>query len=383
MHRLFKDWDLLYLSGAEWSGIQYRKQILSRELSQFFGRVFYWNKVPTRKIRLSDGLKVAKRLTRRSAKRASEVGKPANLRVLDSVLIPETLPGGWTVNDLLVRRIARRHRLRPDRLAVISNTPGANSLHLLQRLRPAVSVYDCDHHYARCPWVAAEVAAQESRLVEACDAVVCDSAFLTGKWTAHHRDVTRIPPGVDQALLQRASSCARPAGAPPYRIGYFGTVRADTNTRMLNALAEAGHRVFCQGIVSQPPPEPLSHRVELRPPVHGAAYADALAGPDVLILPYLQNEYTAGVFPAKVYEMLATGKPVLATPLPELLPFRDSLYLVETVADAVAAAGRLGREESALKVEARIRLAREAVWPNRSRDFLRLLERLAGDAATN
>jgi glycosyltransferase involved in cell wall biosynthesis len=53
-----------------------------------------------------------------------------------------------------------------------------------------------------------------------------------------------------------------------------------------------------------------------------------LRGADVGLIPYAINDLTRSVFPMKVYEYLAAGLPVLATPLPAL----DGVEGIETVA---------------------------------------------------
>lgn len=50
---------------------------------------------------------------------------------------------------------------------------------------------------------------------------------------------------------------------------------------------------------------------------------------DALIIPYVRNKATRAVFPLKFFEYLATGKPVVASPLVSLLPFRNAVYLAE------------------------------------------------------
>jgi glycosyltransferase involved in cell wall biosynthesis len=55
-----------------------------------------------------------------------------------------------------------------------------------------------------------------------------------------------------------------------------------------------------------------------------------LRGADAALIPYALNELTASIFPMKVYEYLAAGLPVVATPLPSL----DGVEGVVTAADA-------------------------------------------------
>ena len=55
-----------------------------------------------------------------------------------------------------------------------------------------------------------------------------------------------------------------------------------------------------------------------------------LRGADIGLIPYAINDLTRSVFPMKVYEYLAAGLPVLATPLPAL----DGVEAIETVRSA-------------------------------------------------
>jgi len=72
------------------------------------------------------------------------------------------------------------------------------------------------------------------------------------------------------------------------------------------------------------------------PNIHmiGARPADdlpqVLRGADIGLIPYAINDLTRSVFPMKVYEYLAAGLPVLATPLPAL----DGVDAIDTVRSA-------------------------------------------------
>ncbi len=55
-----------------------------------------------------------------------------------------------------------------------------------------------------------------------------------------------------------------------------------------------------------------------------------LRGADAGLIPYARNALTESIFPMKVYEYLAAGLPVVATPLPALAGVPD----VSTAPDA-------------------------------------------------
>ncbi|MEZ4767529.1 MAG: glycosyltransferase [Caldilineales bacterium] len=58
---------------------------------------------------------------------------------------------------------------------------------------------------------------------------------------------------------------------------------------------------------------------------------------DVCLIPYRLNEQTRHVNPLKVYEYLAGGNPVVATPLPELRQFANTVRLAGDAGGFVAA----------------------------------------------
>jgi glycosyltransferase involved in cell wall biosynthesis len=68
-----------------------------------------------------------------------------------------------------------------------------------------------------------------------------------------------------------------------------------------------------------------------------------LRGADIGLIPYAINDLTRSVFPMKVYEYLAAGLPVLATPLPAL----DGVDAIETVSSAEELVATAERELAA------------------------------------
>jgi glycosyltransferase involved in cell wall biosynthesis len=79
-----------------------------------------------------------------------------------------------------------------------------------------------------------------------------------------------------------------------------------------------------------------------------------IADCDVALIPYRLTDWTSACLPIKVFEYLAEGKPVIATPLPELEGFSDVLTLaspdrfeaaiVEALGDSEQAAGMRRRQ---------------------------------------
>jgi glycosyltransferase involved in cell wall biosynthesis len=89
-----------------------------------------------------------------------------------------------------------------------------------------------------------------------------------------------------------------------------------------------------------------------------------LQGMDVLLMPYVLTEHTRHIFPLKVHEYLATGRPVVSTALPaiaDLAAFLPQAADARAFADAVVRA--LAQPEHGR--EARLERARAHTWDER------------------
>ncbi|MCU1698695.1 MAG: hypothetical protein JWR34_4758 [Mycobacterium sp.] len=107
-----------------------------------------------------------------------------------------------------------------------------------------------------------------------------------------------------------------------------------------------------------------------------AELARVLASSMVGLIPYRLNEYTAGVFPMKVYEYLAAGLRVVSTALPSLeRTASDDVVLAERVSFVKAVES--GFESwSAQAVARRRAVARGHSWQTRAEQALTLIDGL-------
>lgn len=99
-----------------------------------------------------------------------------------------------------------------------------------------------------------------------------------------------------------------------------------------------------------------------------------LKGTDVALIPYRINDYTRAVFPIKFFELMATGKPLVISPLPALEAFWDSVLVAHTAEQFIQQCDAALQEHAAEAQEQRVALARRHSWPARVRQLLDLLE---------
>lgn len=117
------------------------------------------------------------------------------------------------------------------------------------------------------------------------------------------------------------------------------------------------------------------HLVGNRPISELPAYLKAF---DVAIVPYMVNEATRNIYPLKLQEYLATGKPIVSSAMPAVLPYRDTVAIAESHGDFVAKIEQCLGEDGPEMKEARQEVARRNSWEQRveekSRHILRILE---------
>jgi glycosyltransferase involved in cell wall biosynthesis len=308
--------------------------------------------------------KVASRIRR------SGDGRPSREKGL-TVYAPLALPPTyrvfrWVNRELFVPRVVRDLlKITGSEPVVVAYPPTRTTLDLISGLRPRAVLYDCSDDYEHFPGAPGDVAATERELLQLADLISCTSTRLLEKVRPIRPDAFLSGPAVDYerfAILQD--------DAPEREIQtvcFFGSVsRGRTNFATLQTIAEAGFRVRLLGELGRVDGNFLrTPGVDYRGEVLHEELPAALAGVDAFVLPYEVNSLTAGISPAKIYECLATGRPVVASPLPALEELAGHVYLADEPEEFVGILRRLGEVETEERVRARIELSRNNSWEAR------------------
>lgn len=178
---------------------------------------------------------------------------------------------------------------------------------------------------------------EERRLIDAVDELIVHSPGLIEKKGRRGR-TTFIPNGVDyEAYAAPREEPEDLAGIPRPRIGYSGYVKRQLDWELIEALIER-HPGYSWVFVGALLHEDLRRRLNTlasRPNVHflGAKPSHELAGYpqhfDVCIMPYVRDPYTQYIFPLKLFEYLASGRPAVGTPIRSLQDFDQVIGLAE------------------------------------------------------
>lgn len=97
---------------------------------------------------------------------------------------------------------------------------------------------------------------------------------------------------------------------------------------------------------------------------------------DVAIIPFLKNKLTASIYPLKINEYLAAGKPVVATNFSEdIRSFSDVVYLADSDESFVQTINKAILEDSPALVEKRVLTAKQNTWTERVKQFWDIVDK--------
>jgi UDP-galactopyranose mutase len=372
---------LVCFSNLDWGYLRYRKQHLMCRLARA-RRVVYVNPPRAAKWRLPHRWH---RLT----------PIDGNLEIYDPLVLPGRRRSAFVtgLNDRLIAAgIRRRSRLdAPFVLWIYS----PHALSFVDLLSPDLVVYDMadDCTVPSGPVVRDGVERREverlrvleGRLLERADLVLCASRPLADKARAVASEVHVVPNGCDFEAYDRVVPLPRPAGSRP-RIGYVGTIapRFDFDLALEIALRCPEWDVELVGPVTA---GAAVHTAGLPPNLRLAGaipYRDVPArirSFDVAILPLREIPFAYRSSPIQVFDYLAAGKPVVATPVTDLEPLTGLVATARGPAEFVGQIADALVTDSAGRIARRRRFARANSWDERVRVVSDLLVRSAARPA--
>ncbi len=223
---------------------------------------------------------------------------------------------------------------------------------LIDAVDPSLVVYDCMDELSLFLGAPSELVRMEAELLARADLVFTGGVSLYEAKRNRHDRVSCFPSSVDAAHFAQAklgaNGLAEPADQvvlPRPRLGYFGVIDERLDTTLIEAIADS-HPEW-QIIMVGPTVKIDPATLPTRPNIHytGQRRYDELpaylGGWDVCLLPFAMNEATRFVSPTKTLEYMAAERPIVSTPIADVVSsYGHIVYVADTPSSFVNACAR-------------------------------------------
>ena len=342
---------LVCFSHLRWDFVFQRPQHLMTRMAERF-RVLFWEEPRT------EAALAAPRLNLRTCERSGVI-----------VAVPE-LPEGLAPDQTAAACRALLDTALSDRTgALVAWYYTPMMLPFSAHLAADCTVYDCMDELANFRFAPPDLLGNEALLLARADLVFTGGYSLYEAKRDRHPRVYPFPSSVDRAHFGAAragqADPADQAMLPRPRLGFYGVIDERIDLALLEQLADA--RPEWSLVMVGPVVKISEADLPRRPNLHylgGKSYAELpayLAGWDVALMPFAINEATRFISPTKTPEYLAAGRPVVSTPIADVIRHYGEMAGVK-IAD--------GAEAFIAACDSALALAREDAWRGEVDAFL-------------
>lgn len=209
-------------------------------------------------------------------------------------------------------------------------------------LEPQITVFDCMDELSAFKYAPPELIENEKHLLEKADVVFTGGQSLYEAKRDKHEKVFAFPSSIDvehfRQARQTSQEPADQAEVEHPRFGFCGVIDERMDIELLREIADS--RPDWQFVMIGPVVKISEDDLPRNKNIHylgGKNYKDLpkyLAGWDVAMMPFAMNESTRFISPTKTPEYLAAGKPVISTPIRDVVRPYGEQNLVEIASDA-------------------------------------------------
>jgi teichuronic acid biosynthesis glycosyltransferase TuaH len=252
-------------------------------------------------------------------------------------------------------------------------------------IKPVKFVYQCMDDLSQEPYTRRHGVRLENEIVKNADVVLCTSRELTKMKSAMSPNVYFHPNAADVALFMTAANevLNRPQGMNFNNkkiIGFTGSIEYRTDFELLYEAAKYHSDKILYLVGPVIGDEHIKCGLTKLPNVVFAGAKKLHELPaylqyfDCCIIPYKVNKLTASIYPLKINEYLAAGKPVVSTHFSDdIFSFRDHAFIAETHDQFIRMIDVAIDENNTDKKIARMEAANANSWTTRVEEFWNII----------
>ncbi len=290
-------------------------------------------------------------------------------------------------NNAILLRTLRTiiHEMNIDRYLFINFFDPYFLRSIPEDIKPVKFVYQCMDDMSQVAYTRKHGVRLEEEIIRHADITLCTSMELTKLKSAFSPNVYFHPNAADVNLFKTAfgNELPRPADVPTGKkiIGFTGSIEYRTDFSLLKNVAyyHSDKLIYLVGPVYEEEHKQAGldqmenvifagpRKIEELP-----AYLQCF---DCCIIPYKKNILTKSIYPLKINEYLAAGKPVVTTDFSDdIISFSDVAYVSNDRESFITLIDRAIQEDNVHKKHQRLARARLNSWENRVAEFWKLVK---------
>lgn len=386
---MLKGHDIICISSIDWDFIWQGHQEIMSAFAGNGNRVLFIENTGVRTPVFRDIPRLKKRLINwfKGAKGFREEAE--GLFIYSPLILPfPYLALARKVNKYLLLKALRRWMSAMDFYEPIIWTflPTPIALDIINNLPRKLLVYYCIADFYELAGSPKKIAKTEKELIKKCDLIFVQGGVLADKCRQLNSNVRVFPFGVNNEAFENFEPLAGkvPEGLKGIKkpiIGYVGGIHRHIDFKLIRFIAKNNPE---WSIALVGPVQTDISEVKDLPNVFLLGKKEFSALPqyisefDVCIIPYDLSGYTSTVFPTKLNEYHAMGKPVVSTNLAEIINFNrqnnDLIFIGKTYEDFNRQISDAFRNKSDEMRRQRIESARNNNWPVRIEEMSAAME---------
>lgn len=234
------------------------------------------------------------------------------------------------------------------------------------------SFYYCYDEISGASWAGKHGPIYEEAFAQKVDGIICTSSTLRNEKAKLNPNCHLVPNGVNLDIFKSTM----PIKGSSNSIGYVGAVDNRIDFELLNDLATAfpRYRIQLYGPIKTELPA-MKNNILFYGAVPQEDLPKLISPLDACLIPFVKNKLTAAIYPLKINEYLALGKPVISTDFADLTDFDKHISIGKTSDQFIEQARKELKYNNRLKAQARIRVAQKNSWDERALAFQAIIQK--------
>jgi len=254
---------------------------------------------------------------------------------------------------------------------------------------PDITIYDCMDELSAFKFAPPEIIHLEKELLTRADVVFTGGQSLYEAKKHQHQNIHPFPSSIDKSHFGKARKMLKQPDDQKHikgtKFGYYGVIDERFDYKLIRdaATLRPDWQFVLIGPVVKIDPEILPKNKNIHY-LGGKSYDELptyLSAWDVALIPFLLNESTRFISPTKTPEYLSAGKPVISTPIRDVVNPYGKKNLVSIVNDAEEFIGAAEVALSGVKEEwltnVDLFLSKRS-WDQTARDMMELIRKAIG-----